>query len=172
MNVYVDWDSLHWQGTHDYSQAIDDISTYVKGVSTRRGQKTEMGNTPAGTAQITLDNSSGRFSPPNTSSPLYGKMRPYLPVRIVGDGTTVYTGFISRITCYPNSKKQEALLYCTDGTDLLARQMARQQETERTQGTDGDAIEQLLNVAGWSASRRSIDKDGGNIVQYPKTAVF
>jgi hypothetical protein len=63
-------------------------------------------------------------------------------------------------------------LYCTDGTDLLARQIARQQADERTQGTDGDAIAALLDVAGWSSSRRSIDTDGGSMVQRPKTVVF
>jgi len=176
MNVYVDWDATHWNRTPDFSQLIDNITTYVKSVDIRRGMKTEYGNTPAGTCQIVLDNSSKRFSPVYTSSPLYGKVRPWLPMKVTGtvDSSTynIYTGFISRITCIPHAQKQEAVLYCTDGTDLLARQIARQQADDRTTGTDGDAIEALLNVAGWSSSKRSIDTNGGSIVQYPKTAVY
>ena len=176
MNVYVDWDATHWNRDPDFSQTADNITAYVKEVSFRRGMKTEYGNTPAGTCQIVLDNSSKRFSPVYTSSPLYGKIRPWLPVKVTGTVDTstynIYSGFISRISCYPNAQKQEAVLYCTDGTDLLARQIARQQSDDRTQGTDGDAIESLLNVAGWSASKRTIDKDGGSLVQYPRTESF
>jgi hypothetical protein len=176
MNVYVDWDATVWSDTPDFSQAIDNITTYVKSVDIRRGMKTEYGNTPAGTCQIVLDNSTKRFSPVYTSSPLYGKIRPWLPVKVTGTVDTstynLYTGFISRISCMPNAQKQEAVLYCTDGMDLLARQVARQQNNERTQGTDGAAIDELLNVGGWSSSCRSIDTDGGALVARPKTMVF
>ena len=176
MNVYVDWDATHWGRTPDFSQTADNITTYVKSVSVRRGMKTEYGNTPAGTCHIVLDNSSKRFSPVYTSGALYGKLRPWLPVKVTGTVDTstynLYSGFISRISCTPHATKQEAVLYCTDGTDLLARQIARQQSDERTAGTDGDAIEALLDVAGWSSSRRSIDTDGGSLVQYPRTETF
>jgi hypothetical protein len=176
MNVYVDWDATVWSDTPDFSQAIDNITTYVKSVDIRRGMKTEYGNTPAGTCQIVLDNSSKRFSPVYTSGPLYGKLRPWLPMKVtgtVGSSTyNIYTGYISRISCMPNAQKQEAVLYCTDGMDLLARQVARQQNNERTQGTDGAAIDELLNVGGWSSSCRSIDTDGGALVARPKTMVF
>lgn len=176
MNVYVDWDATHWNRTPDFSQLIDNITSYVKTVDIRRGQKTEYGNTPAGTCQIVLDNSSKRFSPVYTSGALYGKIRPWLPMKVTDtvDSSTynLYTGFISRISCMPNAQKQEAVFYCTDGTDLLARQIARQQSDQRTQGTDGAAIAALLDVAGWSSSRRSIDTDGGSLVQFPRTETF
>jgi len=176
MNVYVDWDATVWSDTPDFSQAIDNITIYVKSVSIRRGMKTEYGNTPAGTCQIVLDNSSKRFSPVYTSGPLYGKLRPWLPMKVTGTVSSstynIYTGYISRISCMPNAQKQEAVLYCTDGMDLLARQVARQQNNERTQGTDGAAIDELLNVGGWSSSCRSIDTDGGALVARPKTMVF
>lgn len=176
MNVYVDWDSTEWSETPDFSEDYDDITEYVKSVDIRRGMKTEYGNCPAGTCQITLDNSSKRFSPVYEDGDLYGLIRPYLPVYVTGTvGVTtydIYSGFIQRISCTPHATKQEAVLFCTDGIDLLARQIARQQSDQRTSGTDGDAIAALLDVAGWSSSRRSLDQDGGNLVQRPRTVTF
>ncbi len=174
--LYIDWEATNWTDTPDFSQGIDDVSGYLKWLSFKRGVQTERGNVPAGTLQVRLRNNDGRFSPPNAASPLFGLMRPWLPVKldkVVGASTyTCYTGFISRIHVDPHIDRAICTLYCTDGMDLLARQVARQQNNERTQGTDGAAIDELLNVGGWSSSCRSIDTDGGALVARPKTMVF
>ena len=172
----VDWDATDWTATPDFTAGIDDISAYMKRFSTKRGKDKELGNAPAGTLEITLNNSDKRFSPVYASSPLYGKIRPWLPVRLrVTYGVTtvtLYTGFISRLTIYPLSKKQEAYLYCTDGTDLLARNMVTQAEDNREPMTDGAALGKVLDASGWPSGKRAIDTDGGNIVKYPVTVEF
>lgn len=176
MNIYVDWEAVQWNRPSAFLGEYDDITEYVKSVDIKRGMKTEYGNTPAGTCQIVLDNSSKMFSPVHAAGPLYGLIRPWLPVKVTGTvggmAYDVYTGFISRITCYPHAQKQQAVLYCTDGIDLLARQIARQQSDDRITGTDGDAIDALLDVADWPSAMRSIDQDGGNIVNAPRTVTF
>jgi len=153
--VKVDWDATDWTATPDFSQGIDDISSYVKTIYTDRGKKVELGNIPAGVLDITLNNSDKRFSPPYAAGPLYGKMRPWLPVRVRatvnGTTQTVYTGFISRISVNPHRGVQEAYLYCTDGMDLLARNMVSVDKTDRSMVTDGDT---------------------GAIVNYPTTAEY
>jgi len=176
LEFMVDWNAANWLDTPDFSEAIDDISTYVKAYQITRGMAVEQGNTPAGTMQLTLDNSDGTFSPVNTGSTLTGLMRPWLPVRFratVGVTTyTVYTGFISRISCSPHGSKQAATLYCTDGMDLLARNMVVQDETATTAESDGDAVGAVLDAAGWPAAKRTLDVSGGDITKYPLTVEY
>lgn len=172
----VDWDATDWTATPDFTQAIDDITSYVISFSIDRGKKVELGNSPAGIADITLDNSSKRFSPPY-AGPLSGKMRPWLPVRIRatvtgGSALVIYTGFISRISVNPNISVQKVYLYCTDGMDLLARNMVTTNKDDRDATSDGGAIDKLLNAAGWSASKRSLDTDGGDFLDYPSVTEY
>lgn len=172
--VHVDWDATDWQDTPDFSEAIDDISSYVKNIYTDRGKKVEQGNTPAGTLDITLNNEDKRFSPTYGDSPLFDKMRPWLPVRVRatvtgGAAIDLYTGFISRISVNPLIDVQEAYLYCTDGMDLLARNMVAVDKSDRSMVTDGAAIGYVLDAAGWPVSKRNIDTDTGAIVNYPTT---
>ena len=142
-----------------------------------RGKNIELGNNPAGTLDITLDNSDKRFSPTYTVGPLYGKMRPWLPIRVRatvtgGAAITFYTGFISRISVNPHEDIQQAYLYCTDGMDLLARNMVALEKTNRSMVTDGDAVGYVLDGAGWPADKRNIDVDTGAVVNYPQTTEF
>ena len=175
--VKVDWEATDWLAAPDFTQGIDDISGYVKTIYVDRGKGVELGNIPAGTLDITLNNTDKRFSPPYGPSPLFDKMRPWLPVRvraIVSGGalTTFYTGFISRISVNPHMGVQEAYLYCTDGMDLLARNMVAVDKTERSMVTDGAAIGYILDGAGWPTAKRSIDIDTGAIVNYPSTTEY
>ena len=122
---------------------------------------------PTGSAMFVLQ--------PNSEK--VGKMRPWLPVRVratvVGVAThVVYSGFISKISVNPHINVREAYLYCTDGMDLLARQMVTQDGNTRTTMNDGTAIGRVLDASGWPSTKRSIDTDGGNIVQYPATVEF
>ena len=175
--VHVDWNATDWMATPDFSEAIDDISSYVKDIYIDRGKKVEQGNTPAGTLDITLNNEDKRFSPTYGAGPLFGKIRPWLPVRVratVTGGAAIvfYTGFISRISVNPHLDVQEAYLYCTDGMDLLARNMVAVDKSDRSRVTDGAAVGYVLDGAGWPVGKRSIDTDTGAIVNYPATTDF
>ena len=172
--VHVDWDATDWTATPDFAEGIDDITGYVKKIYIDRGKKVELGNTPAGTLDIILRNSDKRFSPVYAAGPLFGKMRPWLPVRVRatvtgGAAITFYAGFISRISVNPHLDVQEAYLYCTDGMDLMARNMVSVDKGNRSMITDGAAVGRVLDGAGWPSSKRSIDTDTGAIVNYPTT---
>jgi len=173
----VDWDAVDWRATPDFSEAIDDISDYVKPMNIDRGKDNELGNAPAGTLTITLKNGDNRFSACYAASPLFGKIRPWLPVRVratvVGVAThVVYTGFISKISVNPHINVQEAYLYCTDGMDLLARQVVTQDGNTRTTTSDGGAFNKVLDASGWPSTKRAVDTDGGQIINYPATVEF
>ncbi len=175
--LMIDWDAVDWRITPDFSEGIDDISSYLKSYYLDRGKKVEEGNIPAGTLDITLKNSDKRFTPTYAAGPLFGKIRPWLPVRfratVTGGGAiTFWTGFISRISIDPYLDIQEAYFYCTDGADLLARNMVSVNKGERTTITDGAAVGRVLDGAGWPAGKRSIDVDTPAIVEYGTTTEF
>ena len=174
-SFHVDWDATDWRDTPDFSEAIDDITDYVESFYIDRGKNQEQGNNQAGTLDVTLDNEDKRFTPTYAAGDLFGKVRPWLPIRvraIIGVNTeTVYTGFISKIKVDPHLDVQKAWLYCTDGMDLLARNMVTQSNEDRTEMSDGEAVDRVLSAAGWPIAKRSIDTDGGN-VKYPLTVEF
>lgn len=174
---HIDWDATDWMVAPDFSEAIDNITKFVKDHYIDRGKDVELGNTPAGTLDLTLNNEDKRFSPTYAPSPLFGKMRPWLPVRVQGTITggaaiILYTGFISKISVNPHLEVQEAYLYCTDGMDLLARNMVSVNKGDRSMVTDGAAVGRVLDGAGWPAAKRSIDIDTGAIVNYPQTTEY
>lgn len=174
--VKVDWDMTNWADDPDFSEGIDDISSYVKSVSFSKGKDKELGNAPASTVEIVLKNEDGRFSPPNVGSPLYGKLLPWRVIRVRIQHNTIwynrFFGFISRYRIEPHPERQVAYIYATDGMDLLARQIITQDDDDKTSLTDGAAIGRVLDAAGWSSSRRDIDTDGGEITEYPACYVF
>jgi len=176
--VCVDWDATDWSDEPDFSQDYDQISgdvdvdgiTYV---GWARGKQREEGNAPAGTCEIRLKPGLCQKYSPFTNGILKGKIRPWLPIRVRsyfnGEYVTQFTGFISRITIDPHPDVQSVIFYCTDGTDLLARQEVTQDTTSKDLMSDGAAVERILDTVRWNANRRSIDKDGGSdLLAYPK----
>jgi hypothetical protein len=178
--VCIDWDAEDWSVTPNFSEAYDTITDVdgVNFVGWKRGKEREEGNAPAGTCEIRLKPGlCDKYSPFTSDSDLQGKVRPWLPVRVreYHDSayTIVYTGFISRIHYNPHPDVQLVIFYCTDGTDLLARQIIAQDTTDRTYMSDGDAMDKILDAAGWSRARRNIDKDGGgDFVSYPASTAY
>ena len=167
--IYIDWDATDWTATPDFGQDIDDITIFVQRFSISRGKSSELGNAPSGTLELVLNNSDKRFSPTIPASPLYGKIRPWLPVKLIAElgieSYTKYSGFISKIEVNPHKSVQKAYIYVTDGMDLLARQLITQDTANPETLTDGAAVGKVLDAAGWGANR-TIDTDGGN-VKYP-----
>jgi hypothetical protein len=163
--VYIDWDATDWTDTPDFSQAEDDITSYVENYYIERGKNNELGNVQAGTLDLTLDNRSGDFSPGGFA----GRIRVWLPVCLkmtISATEIAFSGFISKIRIDPHPEEMKAYLYCTDGMDLLARQLITQDGETREVCNDGRAIEKILNASGWLGNR-SLDKDAGEIVKYP-----
>ena len=175
--VYVDWDGTDWQATPDFSQAIDDISDDVAYIDISRGKEREEGNAPASFMQVKIKAGlHEKYSLYNASGVLYGKIRPWLVIKVIATHSVIeyplFYGFISSIKVNPLPSKQEVIIYATDGMDLLARQLISQDYENRTVMTDGAAVGLVADAAGWSAAKRDIDIDGGDILNYPITGAY
>jgi len=163
------WDTLDW--TSPTSGADDDITSDVKWFRIRRGKDKELGNVTAGTLEFALNNADKKYTPCYAAGPLYGRLRPWIPVCLTADHDgnpySLYYGYISRMSVYPSAERQEVVIYCTDGMDLLARNLITLDKDNRSSITDGDAVNKVLDAAGWSFAARSIDASSGDIVEYP-----
>lgn len=181
--VCVDWDATDWAAEPDFSQDYDNISGDLADDSANyidwfRGKRREDGNAPAGTLNLKMKPGLCAKYSPWTTGTYAGLIRPWLPIRVravIGalDPIPVYAGFISRISINPHKDVQSVSFYCTDGTDLLARQVVTQDNQHKTTTSDGGAIHKLLDAGGWSSTRRNIDESGGDeLVAYPETTPF
>src|SRR5512146_2697733 len=97
--VYVDWDN-----NGNFTGTYDDISAYVvkNPFAWRTGRASDTEYDSAGVALVTLDNTTSIFSSFNSSSAIYGKILPNLPVKItmkIGEGSevTMFQGFLDSI---------------------------------------------------------------------------
>lgn len=186
--VCIDWDATDWADDPDFSEEYDNIAGDVADVfpvprdrinfaGWTRGKQKEEGNAPASVCEIRLKPGLCAKYSPFTTGVLAGKVRPWLPirVRVFFDGIyyPAYAGYISKIVIDPHLAIQSVTFYCTDGTDLIARQLVAQNADSKTLMSDGEAVEKILDAAGWPKSRRSIDKDGGDdLLGYPATTTY
>lgn len=100
------WDTASWDdGNAIWSSnapVYTDVTEWVRGVSTDHGFSRDTNKYNTSTATISLDNTDGRFSPLNTSSPYrvgaYSGIGPLRPARIRGNtgnqDITLFTGYV------------------------------------------------------------------------------
>lgn len=153
---------IDWDGDGVYSGENDGI--YATAFKTRRGRQTYLnidseGNADGfepvrvGTATLILDNSSRRYDPYNTSSPLYPDVLParYIRIRNVYNGVVkgVFHGKIKNITSIDNAKEQKVRLELEDGLRLL--QSADASVPIQTNISIDAAIQQVLTDVDWPA---------------------
>jgi len=179
--IKIDFDATNWANTPNFSEDYDDISgdidmDSINFIGWKRGKEQEEGNAPAATLEIHITPGHCDKYSPFTTGILANKIRPWLPIRVRayygGEYYNEFFGFISRISINPHINEQTVTLYCTDGTDLLARNMETEDADNTVSTSGGGAINLILDAAGWSHSRRNIDTTGGNIVKYPTCYEF
>ena len=176
--ICIDFDANNWAATPDFSEAYDTVcgtagADGANVIAITRGKQKEEGNAPAATCEIQMvPGLQEKYSPYTSDSDLAGKIRPWLPVRVRAyynsEYKPLFAGFISAIRIKPHADIQSVIFYCTDGMDLLARQLITQDPTDVTIQSDGASINAILNAAGWPTGKRDIDTSGGNeLLGYP-----
>jgi hypothetical protein len=172
--IAVAWNVTNWQEDPAFDDEYDDITNYVQHIAVTRGKDKEGGNHIAATLELVLVNTSHIFTPTYTLGPLYGLLKPRKQIRVVAthleEEYPVYYGFISRYSIHPGWNDKYIYIYATDGLDLLARQLVNQNYDNRSVVTEGEALDNILNAAGWSAWRRWIDDTSGQTFNYPEVS--
>lgn len=89
-------------GPNDANPVWTDITKDVTQFSTRRGRQHILGRFEAGTANLALDNKTGRYSPFNGTGPYTGNIKPGLPLRIRAIwGAVTYPVFSGYVESWP-----------------------------------------------------------------------
>ncbi len=155
--VYVDWDN-----NDNFTGTYDDISAYVLDWSYRAGRSSDTDHDSAGTITVQLDNSTGIFSPFNTTSPIYGKILPNRKVKVtmaIGAGAEVTQrcGFIERIEPIVQAKVTVNTAVLTAYDALAQFNQSNVDVAQATSITTGGVIDDLLDGDSWPAGDRSIE---------------
>ena len=152
--------------TIEQSYLGEDLTGDVKSISFSRGKSNELGFAEVGQCSITLNNSSGNYSPSTSGGAYYNYLK---PKRIIGIRSydsdynyQLFYGFVEEIIPHPHLSQQDAIITATDGIDFLSRHdIATALYKNAKTGTIHDYI---LTDANWLRLAR-LD-DGQDIIPY------
>lgn len=150
---------------------IVDITPYVTQCYIRRAFNRSSDSFTGGTARIVFVDQTGQFNPANTSSPLYGKIKPMRKIRF----TAVYAGVTYNLGSFYIQEwlyqspigfdPAYVTLNCVDGFQLLNLTTI----TAVTGGTAGQTTAQritsLLDAGDWPGGMRDISTTATTTVQ-------
>src|SRR4249919_671650 len=166
---------IDWNRDLDYSDISENVTEFVRArnnpisLDYGRDQSTALAPTIAGRGSLVLDNDDRRFSPRNTSSPIYGYVKPARPVRITRtlptSGTT-YTLFVGHTDDSPINPDVTSKQVSLSLVDSLADFRGLNITTPLYQGIrTGQAIGYILDACGWSAPLRDLDA-GATVIPF------
>jgi hypothetical protein len=145
-----------------------DVSDALVSVSTKRGRSRDLERTSAGQLSVDLRNENRAFDPLNYSSPLQPLVVPRKPVRVVADGTAVFTGVVDDWNfSYNMGGVSVASLGASDAFSLFAREEnAGGSAVEQGSGARIGAVLDQLSIA-WPALDRDIDTGNTTLLAGP-----
>jgi hypothetical protein len=143
-------------GTGTYSPLASAVREFTCTAGNRQYERDQM---QAGSASLTLNDTTRRFDPDNGSSDLSPNVLPLKRLRIQAVwSATTYPVFEGYADGWPQEQLAPRLmgvpLNCVDGFDLLS-----QAELEGTIpiGFTGEQIDAILDIAAWPVAKRDID---------------
>lgn len=167
-DVRIDWDS-----DNDYDDVGENVTNRALvnrtpiTIQYGRDQARALAPIAPGRAVLELDNTSGDYSPENTSSPLVNNLGPGRAVRIRAihnDVTyTLYNGFLDDFDMEPSIGNRSVSFTLLD---TLARLSEARLSTDLHQGiTTGAAFGLILDAVGWGTAERDLDQ-GATLIPY------
>lgn len=143
-------------------------STRLKRFSISRGYSEDQGSVQAGTCNLTMVETIGRYNPLNASSAIYPyisyPLRP-MRLRVTYAAVTYYlfSGFTTRHESDPGKDEREARIDCVDAFVLLGGDGGNKPTIASSSTTTGAAIAAILAAAGFAGST---DLDTGDAITF------
>lgn len=124
-------------------------------VDIRRGRMYQNVFMDAGTATVILNNQSGAFDPSNTSSPWYNTLIQGMMVKILGNATVLYTGYLEDNMVNQGIYPTVSLTF-VDGLATFGKTIAPALATSANSESAAARAARVLNIAQWPAGDRSL----------------
>jgi hypothetical protein len=124
-------------------------------VDIRRGRMYQDVFLDAGTANVVLNNQSGAFDPSNTSSPWYNILVAGMQVRISGNSTVIYTGYLEDNMVNQGIYPTVSLTF-VDGLATFGKTIAPALAASANSETAAARAARVLDIAQWPAGSRSL----------------
>jgi len=104
--------------------AYADLTSFVLGISIRRGRNRQLDQFNAGSAQVVFNNNTRILDPLNTSSIYYPYVLPRSPIIIYANGTPIYTGYVEDWNLdYGNASQDRMIASCVDTFGTMSNQI-------------------------------------------------
>ena len=130
-------------------------SDLILQVDIRRGRMYQNVFLDAGTATVILNNQSGAFDPSNTSSPWYNTLIEGMQVKILGDSTTIYTGYLEDNMVNQGIYPTVSLTF-VDGLATFGKTIAPALSASANSESAAARAARVLDIAQWPAGARSL----------------
>jgi hypothetical protein len=124
-------------------------------VDIRRGRMYQNDFIDAGTATIVLNNQSGAFDPSNTSSPWYNTLIAGMQVRVTGNSTVIYTGYLEDNMVNQGIYPTVSLTF-VDGLATFGKTIAPSLSASANSESAAARATRVLDIAQWPAGSRSL----------------
>jgi hypothetical protein len=128
---------------------------YVLQVDIRRGRMYQNVFLDAGTATVILNNQSGAFDPSNTSSPWYNTLIEGMQVKILGNSTVLYTGYLEDNMVNQGIYPTVSLTF-VDGLATFGKTIAPALSASANSESAAARAARVLDIAQWPTGARSL----------------
>ena len=144
---------------------LQDVTSYTRTITIRRGRSRSLQRFTAAAATITLDNRTRRFDPlaGTALTPYAGQILPRKQVAVSVAGVPIFTGQVEDWNlAYELSGDSIAEAVCADGFAIIAQDTLAGSAT--TSQAPGARIGDVLNQLGWPVAQRSINTGQATLI--------
>jgi hypothetical protein len=124
-------------------------------VDIRRGRMYQNDFLDSGTATVIINNQSGAFDPSNTSSSWYNTLIQGMQVKILGNSTVLYTGYLEDNMVNQGIYPTVSLTF-VDGLATFGKTIAPALATSANSESAAARATRVLDIAQWPAGDRSL----------------
>lgn len=161
---------IDWDGSGTFDGGNETVTGDVLAIGVRRGRSAVNSEVSPGSCSLTLLNTSGLYSPFNSSSAIYGSVKPgrALRVRVTDSAATTHAMFYGYITSFAESLTPSGVnivsIQALDAFDLLRFGSIRLslQESQRPD----QLITTILDAISWPAGLRSLGTALSTVAQF------
>ena len=144
---------------------LQDVTSYTRDISIRRGRSRQLDRFTAGAATITLDNRARTFDPlaGTALTPYAGQIVPRKEATITVSGVPIFSGQVEDWNLrYDLSGDSVAEAVCADGFALISQDTLAGSAT--TSQLTGARISSVLTAAGWPIGKRAIGTGDATLI--------